>query len=564
MTLDSPLKSLQVILAGAVATTELDWIVEYVDLLQSTMAQTADSEDDGTSNGATAVAMVAAPATGTSRHIKFLSIQQKDTATATVSVRVNNNGTFRTVWKGALVAGDNLIYTDDVFLVMDSTGSLRTNFSFGDPLQVAHGGTGTATAFPSGSVVLAGASGIYTSDTDLTFLTDTLTATKLLAPTSVSTPSLISTTALTVTPAAGSNLNVTLSTTGDFAVNTNQLYVDTSAGNVGFGTTTPLTMVHVGDTAAATGGDFRLGGSATTNFYTFTTKTSNDLELNVASGIARYFNLLNSGAGKLGLTTTGNIGAGVTPPLVRLHASTPGNNNNTELAYFVDPDIATNGFNTYILIGKAPGDAFVVGHQYNSTIGDSGGFLSVYGDSAGTGMFFRKGGNVAFGTVTLPTALVSIAEKMLLTSAGLVSKYNNITTISNGMPSEYATVDLTAQGAAITATTLYAVPAAGAGMYRISFVAKVTQVATTSSILGGAGGFQLLYTDANDSVVVTTPTEAFDSDNTTLALNTTQAYYAGVLIVNAKASTNIQYQMGYTSVGATPMQYNLHIKVEAL
>lgn len=51
--------------------------------------------------------------------------------------------------------------------------------------------------------------------------------------------------ALTLTPAAGSNLNVSLSTTGDFAVNTNQLYVDTSAGNVGFGTTSPGSLLHV-------------------------------------------------------------------------------------------------------------------------------------------------------------------------------------------------------------------------------------------------------------------------------------------------------------------------------
>ncbi|TAK95243.1 hypothetical protein EPO05_04565, partial [Patescibacteria group bacterium] len=45
--------------------------------------------------------------------------------------------------------------------------------------------------------------------------------------------------ALTLTPNAGSNLNINLSTTGDFAVNTDQLYVDTSLGNVGIGTGTP-------------------------------------------------------------------------------------------------------------------------------------------------------------------------------------------------------------------------------------------------------------------------------------------------------------------------------------
>lgn len=55
--------------------------------------------------------------------------------------------------------------------------------------------------------------------------------------------------ALTLQPAAGSNLNVSLSTTGDFAVNTNQLYVDTSAGNVGIGTTAPAARLHITGTS---------------------------------------------------------------------------------------------------------------------------------------------------------------------------------------------------------------------------------------------------------------------------------------------------------------------------
>jgi len=55
---------------------------------------------------------------------------------------------------------------------------------------------------------------------------------------------------------------------------------------------------------------------------------------------------------------------------------------------------------------------------------------------------------------------------------GKISNYNNIATVSNGVPSEYATVDLTTQGAAIGTTTLYAVPASGAGMYRVSYSAK--------------------------------------------------------------------------------------------
>lgn len=133
-------------------------------------------------------------------------------------------------------------------------------------------------------------------------------------------------------------------------------------------------------------------------------------------------------------------------------------------------------------------------------------------------------------------------------------------------PATFASVDLTAQAAAIAATTLFAVTIAG--MFRVSWVAKLTTAATTSSVLGGTNGFQIKYTDADDSVVVTTPAWWAVGNNgaapTSAALNTTQTYIGGTHIVNAKAVTNIQYVMDYTSVGATVMQYNLHIKLEAL
>ena len=68
----------------------------------------------------------------------------------------------------------------------------------------------------------------------------------LLTDTSVSTPSIITASgALGITPASGSNLNVTLATTGDFAVNTNQLYVDTSTTRVGIGTASPSGKLHI-------------------------------------------------------------------------------------------------------------------------------------------------------------------------------------------------------------------------------------------------------------------------------------------------------------------------------
>lgn len=163
------------------------------------------------------------------------------------------------------------------------------------------------------------------------------------------------------------------------------------------------------------------------------------------------------------------------------------------------------------------------------------------------------------GGVMVEAGRFSTAQDFQLIST--ITKYNNISTVSNGVSSVYATVNLTAQVAAITATTAYAVPASGVGQYRISFVAKVTTAATTSSVLGGTAGFQIKYTDADDSVVVTTGALS-NISGSVLNTNTTQNTYAGTIMVNVKASSNIQYLMDYTSVGLTAMQYNLHIIIE--
>jgi hypothetical protein len=151
-------------------------------------------------------------------------------------------------------------------------------------------------------------------------------------------------------------------------------------------------------------------------------------------------------------------------------------------------------------------------------------------------------------------------EKYSVDYRGIVPTYNGVATVSAGQPAEYATVDLTGQTAAISATTIYAVPAAGAGMYRISWVATITTAATTSSVLGGANGFQVVYTDPADSVVKT----SVAGNSITSIANTTATSISGSLIAFCKLSTNLQYSFGYTSVGGTPMAYNLHVKVEAL
>ena len=161
--------------------------------------------------------------------------------------------------------------------------------------------------------------------------------------------------------------------------------------------------------------------------------------------------------------------------------------------------------------------------------------------------------------------------KFTLTSTGVdlvnkITKYNNITTVSNGVPSELATADLTGQTAAKAATTLYTPTASG--MFRISIVLQVTTAGTTS-VLGGGTGVTITYTEPDGSVAQTIKPLLVDQAGAVVvpaagnAGNTTATQSQGSCIINAKTGVAIQYAIGYTSTG-TAMQYAAHLKVEAM
>jgi hypothetical protein len=138
-----------------------------------------------------------------------------------------------------------------------------------------------------------------------------------------------------------------------------------------------------------------------------------------------------------------------------------------------------------------------------------------------------------------------------------VIKYAGVATVSGGIPAEYATVDLTAQTAAISGGALYT-PAAS-GMFRITWTADITTADTTASILGGTNGFQVTYTSPTDSVSKTTVA----GNSVTSAANTTGTAVGGCLVVYAKTGVATTYSYGYTATTGN-MAYELHIKVEAL
>jgi len=74
---------------------------------------------DGLLNGTTPVTIVSAPASGAVRTIRLVNIYNADTASVTVTMRLNNNGTARVLAKATLAAGETFIYEHPI--VLDAT-----------------------------------------------------------------------------------------------------------------------------------------------------------------------------------------------------------------------------------------------------------------------------------------------------------------------------------------------------------------------------------------------------------------------------------------------------------
>jgi hypothetical protein len=143
-----------------------------------------------------------------------------------------------------------------------------------------------------------------------------------------------------------------------------------------------------------------------------------------------------------------------------------------------------------------------------------------------------------------------------------IATYNGIATVANGVPSEYAAVDLTGQTAAIATTTLFT--PTNAGQFRLSWNSKVTTVAGTSSTLGP---LTITYTDPDGVVqtIVAVAQIGVGTIQTNSAGNLTTTVLLGLpILLNCKAGVAIQYAFGYASNAANVMAYNLHIRLESM
>jgi hypothetical protein len=105
-------EKLQIELGAAVTAADLHCFASFRDITTTTYS--ADNDYD--TCGGSPIDLVSAPASGTSRVIDHISIQQTDTVSATVYVHIydiGNTATY-TPWTFVLAPGDNLVYEDGV------------------------------------------------------------------------------------------------------------------------------------------------------------------------------------------------------------------------------------------------------------------------------------------------------------------------------------------------------------------------------------------------------------------------------------------------------------------
>lgn len=163
--------NLQVVLDGAITTNQLECMVSWRDRTSTTF--TADRTVT-TTNNTTDVTIAAAPAASTQRVIDFISIYNKDTVNAVVTVKLDDNGTEYILCKVTLATTERLQYQEGVgFQVFASTGAVKQSIN-----QGANASTSGITAVVLGSDVTNN-NAVANTIADVTGLSFSVTAGKL-------------------------------------------------------------------------------------------------------------------------------------------------------------------------------------------------------------------------------------------------------------------------------------------------------------------------------------------------------------------------------------------------
>ena len=281
--------------------------------------------------------------------------------------------------------------------------------------------------------------------------------------------------------------------------------------------------------------DFGANTSWTLNFTNNNGTTTNGALVATATSFQLKSSPTNSTVTISSALTTGASAAGV-----RF------NNSASFTATSAGTQVAVASTHTF---SPASGAASFIGFNINPTI---------LGTSSGSTTALVVNPAIAATNLTGTNLIASFQSggtpEVTINYSGLFSTYGGVATVANGVPSELATVNSTGNVANIASTTLYAVPAAGAGMYRVVAYIVETTAATTSSVL--------------PSVVIGWKDETGTTQSSTIVAggstgNTIGTFASGSFGVYSEASQNITYSTtGYTSVGGTSMAFSLRLRLE--
>lgn len=115
---------LQAVLGGSVTTNQLQCITSWRDITTTTYVP---GRTLILTNNTTDVDIVGAPNSSTQRVIDFITIYNADTVNATITIKLDANGTEYILWKGTLATGESVQYTDDSgFICNDNAGRIKT------------------------------------------------------------------------------------------------------------------------------------------------------------------------------------------------------------------------------------------------------------------------------------------------------------------------------------------------------------------------------------------------------------------------------------------------------
>lgn len=121
---------IQVKLSGTVASAQLQCYSSYRD---STSSSITPGRTVVLTNNTTYVDIVPSPSASTSRSIEYLSVYNSDTASATVTFAVNDNGTIYEINVATISAGQKVEYQAGVgFRVLDELGSEESALAYYD------------------------------------------------------------------------------------------------------------------------------------------------------------------------------------------------------------------------------------------------------------------------------------------------------------------------------------------------------------------------------------------------------------------------------------------------